>query len=167
VSVVALVAAFLALLLTGLVGGFYLALSISVMTGLAATGARAAIGSMQRINQAIINSVFFATFMATPLVCAAAAGLLLLIGEQPAAFCFAAAAVIYIAGTFFPTLVASVPLNETLARSPIPDSEAEAELIWSAYSSRWSLWNYVRAAACFLSLLMIGLGLLLWRTFPL
>ncbi|MFB4317758.1 DUF1772 domain-containing protein [Actinomadura sp. 21ATH] len=155
-------AATIAVLLTGGVTGVFLAFSVAVMPGLDATKASTAIAAMQSMNQKIQNPVFLGHFTGAPLLALVTGAALLLLGQRSAAVLFFVAAGIYLLGTFLPTVIVNVPLNEKLDASKIPADMAEAAKLWNDYSSRWTPWNTLRAVSSVLSLLVMALGLYVW-----
>jgi uncharacterized membrane protein len=152
----------LAVLATGGMAGIFFAFSVAVMPGLDAAKATAAIASMQSINQKIQNPLFLLTFVGAPLFGVLAGGVLLAVGERRAALLFFAAAAVYVLGSFLPTAVVNVPMNNALDATRIPSDLAEAAGVWAGYSPRWTAWNHLRTAACSISLLVMALGLYLW-----
>jgi uncharacterized membrane protein len=161
-TTLAATAATLAVLFTGGVTGVFLAFSAAVMPGLDAVRASTAIASMQSMNQKIQNPVFLAHFAGAPLAGLAAGAALLLIGQRSAAVLFFVAAGIYLLGSFLPTMVVNVPMNEKLDITKIPADLNEAARIWKDFSSRWTPWNTLRGVAGSISLLMMALGLYVW-----
>ncbi|WP_329108100.1 DUF1772 domain-containing protein [Micromonospora sp. NBC_01699] len=151
------------LAVTGAITGLYYAYSVSVMPGLNAIGGGSAIRAMNSINVKIQNPLFFVTFFG-PVVTATLTGVLLLVlGHRPAAVLFLLAAAVYLFGAFLLTVAVNVPLNDLLAATAVPADPAEAARVWADYSSRWTGWNTVRAAASLVSLLLIGLGIYQWH----
>lgn len=154
--------ALVTLLLTGAIAGFFYAFSVAAMPGLDLARPDAAIQSMQRINRAVLNPVFFTTFFVTPVAALVTAFLAWRLGAPVPARWFGLAALVYLGGAFVPTVVINVPLNEALGRLDVPEAVGEAQRVWAEYSERWTRWNTVRTAFSVLSLLCVGLGLLAW-----
>ncbi len=153
-----------AMTLFGLIAGFFYAYSVDVMRGLDRIAPGEAINAMQAINAAVRNPVFFVTFFLTPLVALAAAGLLVVSGEKIAATLMAAAAVLYLAGVFIPTVVVNVPMNEALATVKIATASQDLEQVWQAYSSRWTFWNTFRTIISTGSLILSGTAILAMKS---
>lgn len=151
-------AAVAALLWAGAVSGFFFAWVCSTMWGLDAADPRVAIEAMQAMNASVRNAVFGAAFFGTPFVLAGASAAAWRGGRSPSATCFAAAAVLYLAGAFAPTILVNVPMNEALAATPIPSEVGDAAAIWAAYSPRWQAWNLARTVACAGVLVLVGAG---------
>ncbi|MFD0852753.1 DUF1772 domain-containing protein, partial [Actinomadura adrarensis] len=154
-----MVVAAVSLLMAAGMAGIFFAFSNSVMPGLNAARPTSAIETMQTINDKIQNPLFLLTFVGVPVAAAVAGGLLLASGERSAALLFFAAAAVYVLGSFLPTAVVNVPLNNTLDGTAIPSDLEEAGRIWTDYSSRWTPWNHLRAVASGVSVLLIGAGL--------
>jgi len=156
----AVAATLLALLLTGGIAGFFFAYSVSVMPGLDTASPEAAVLSMQRINRAVRNPVFFVTFFLTPVATLIAAALLLVDRQRLAVGAALLAALVYIGGAFVPTVVVNVPMNEALAAMTTGSSIETARATWVDYSPRWTAWNHLRSVASGVSLLLMGIALL-------
>lgn len=142
------------LLFTGAIFGFFYAWVCSTMWGLDATDPEIAIAAMQAMNASVRNVIFAPIFFGTPLVLLAAAA-----GNwhiRPAAYAFLAGAVIYLLGGLILTMIVNVPMNETLARTAIPNDRKLAGLIWAEYSGRWQMWNQIRTVASGVALLLAG-----------
>lgn len=148
------------LILSGAIGGFFYAYSVSVMIGLDASPPAAAIEVMQWINATVRNPVFFTTFFVTPGLCLLAALLAFLAGARTAALFVALAAAVYLLGAFLPTATVNVPMNRALAT--VSGDVAEAEALWTAYSERWIWWNTLRTVFSLISLGFVGAALVAW-----
>ncbi|RBQ19313.1 hypothetical protein DP939_15400 [Spongiactinospora rosea] len=156
--------AYLTLVAVGAVAGVFYAFSVSVMRALDAIDAREAARAMRSVNRKILNPLFLGPFMGAPVLAAATGGLLLALGRSEAAFAFFAAAAVYAFGTFLPTVVINVPMNEALERATVPDDAGPAATLWAGYSPRWTRWNTIRTVFSVASLVLAGLGLYLWGT---
>ena len=149
--------ALLSLLFLGAIFGFFYAWVCSTMWGLDSLPPEIAIRSMQAMNAAVRNVVFFPAFFLTPLVLAVT-GAALWRRSRPAARAFLAAAAVYGLGGLLPTLLINVPMNEALAAA---DPTRDAAATWGAYSPRWQVWNAARTVASGAALLLAGWGT--WR----
>jgi uncharacterized membrane protein len=158
VLTLALIAAFLNLVLLAAVFGVFFAYSNSVVPGLDNADAATAVEAMRKMNAAIINPAFLLTFVG-PVITSAATGFLLLgIDENtPAYLCFASA-VVYLLGSLVVTGRVNVPLNNALENSTSTDWQQR----WADFSPRWRRWNTVRLVLSGVSLLLCGLGFYLW-----
>lgn len=156
--VVALVVAFLNLLLLGAVYGVFFTYSNSVVPGLDNADPETAVAAMRKVNVAIINPSFMATFVG-PVVTAALTGVLLLVVDEgtPAVLYFVAAAV-YLLGCLVVTGRMNIPLNNALENSDSTDWAKR----WQDFSPRWRRWNTVRTLSSGVALVLSGVGLYLW-----
>jgi len=152
--------ALVSLLLTGAIFGFFYAWVCSTMWGLDATDPRVAIQAMQAMNASVRNAVFAPAFFGTGPVLLITALIARRAGANPAALLFAAAGVIYLVGGTFLTMSVNVPMNEALALVEVPETVAEAQAIWDAYSPDWQVYNIIRTVVSGVSLLLVGLGLM-------
>ncbi|RNL87469.1 anthrone oxygenase family protein [Halostreptopolyspora alba] len=137
----------LATLATGHQAGLFYGYAISVMPGLARADARTEVTAMRRINTAIQNPWFFATFLGAPLFILAAAGLHLQPAGRAALPWIVAALVLY-ATMFTVTATVNVPLNERLDATGAAGAPDDAGEIRERFHDRWVRWNNVRAIAC-------------------
>lgn len=144
---------------TGAIFGFFYAYFCSAMWGLDAAPPQVAIVAMQNINAEVRNGAFFPAFFLTPVFLAVTAGLGWAAGARQAALAFAAAALVYALGGLMLTMMASIPMNEELARLTVPEDPAEAARIWQAYTGPWQMWNAIRTALSGVALALAGLGL--------
>ena len=53
-------------------------------------------------------------------------------------------------GSFLITMAINVPMNNAVDAGT---------MAWKDYAPRWTAWNTVRAVACFISLVLVGIGL--------
>lgn len=136
----------LATLATGHQAGLFYAYSVSVMPGLGRADARTEVAAMQRINTAILNPWFFATFLGAPVLILAAGGLRLAQEGQAALPWIAAAFVLY-AVMVAVTAAVNVPLNERLDGTGPAEALDDPGSARDRFHGRWVRWNHVRAAA--------------------
>ena len=151
--------AFLSLLFSGAMFGFFFAWVCSTMWGLDAADPNVAIAAMQAMNASVRNWVFAPVFFGTPVLLIVTALAALMLRERRAAIGFASAGLLYVLGVMLPTMTVNVPLNEALALVETPLGPAEAGEAWRAYSGPWQDWNAVRAVAAGLVLALAGWGL--------
>lgn len=122
---------------SGLIGGVFLVFSVSIMPAFARLERTHGIAVMQSINITILRSPFIVVFIGTVLVC------VLQVILEPADVAGWAGAALYILGSFVPTIVGNVPLNNRLDRTDLTDPED----FWAVYASRWTVLNHVRTVA--------------------
>ena len=152
------VVGFLALLASGIMAGFFWTYSFTVMWGLDRADPRSAIDSMQGINLAVPNPIFLLFFMGLPLLLIAAAILFWQSGQTASLWLFAISAVVYLVGGIGITGAINIPLNDGLARAPVPTDIAAARDMWTNYSNAWTPWNHLRTALTAFAFALAGLG---------
>lgn len=143
-------------LASGLIAGLFYSYSCSVNPGLGTLSDAGYLAAMQSINRAILNPVFFFSFMGT---------LLLLplstyqhFGTGSRFYLLLAAAVVYVIGTFGVTMLGNVPLNEALDKINLTGGSAQ-EL--AAHRLRFEVpWNRLHAVRTYASILSFVLVLL-------
>ena len=139
----------------GLVTGLLFAFSNCVMKALGDLPEDKGMFAMQRVNDVIINPLFIALFLGTPVLCGiiaigamgdlgASGNLYLLIG-----------ALVYLCGPFGITMFCNVPLNNRLAKAEPSDS---ADL-WRLYQRSWLRWNHLRSFLGAISIVLLAVGL--------
>lgn len=146
---------------TGLIAGLFYSYSCSVNPGLDRLADAEYLKAMQSINRAILNPVFFATFMGTVILLPLSTWLSY--HQQPTArfWYFLAAAIVYIIGVFGVTMGANVPLNEALDKFNIEAATPDQiTLQRSLFEQKWNMFNTVRTVANIVSALLAILGCL-------
>lgn len=156
---------FCALLFSGAIFGFFYAYVVSCLNGLNTLSAPDAIEAMNAINIAVRNFGFMPVFFFTPLVCLAAAGLSLVVGERLTSFWILAAAVLYFFGALLPTIFINVPMNDGLKEVDLNGLNLTiATDIWNSYAREWQFWNIIRTFFSGLALICLGAGLMKIRS---
>lgn len=133
---------------SGLVSGLLYGWTVSVIPGLRRTTDIAYVGTMQHINQTIINPAFVIPFMGIPLVLGAAAITQFRAGDNRRGWILASATATYIIGVLGVTIGRNVPLNDALDAFRI-DQSSESSLRdrRTTYERSWNRWHYLRTAA--------------------
>ncbi|MEJ6707571.1 MAG: DUF1772 domain-containing protein [Amylibacter sp.] len=147
-----------ALILMGIMAGFFFAFSNTVMPGFDITDPTSAIEGMQGINTVVCNPVFFVTFFLTPVFALVAAVCAFIGGNSKAALLAGVANLIYLGGAFLVTIIHHIPLNEALAVVDARALGTEAASVWMTYSVDWTPMNTVRACACASAVAMVPLA---------
>jgi len=140
-----------ATLTVGLMAGVFYAYSVSVNLGLLQQPDESYVSTMQQINERIQNPLFSASFFGAILFLLAATAAHFPRPQTRRFWLVASACALYMVGAFGVTVLASVPLNEALARVSLdapPDELARAR---SAFQDPWNFWNGVRSASSFLA----------------
>jgi len=142
-------------LASGLIAGLFYSYSCSVNPGLGALSDVNYLAAMQSINRAILNPVFFFSFMGTLLLLPLSTYQHFGTGRF---YLLMAAAVVYVIGTFGVTIVGNVPLNDALDKFNLTGASAQ-EL--AAFRLRFEIsWNKLHAIRTYASVLSFILVLL-------
>lgn len=140
-------------LLTGLAAGLFYAYSCSVTPGLARLPDDAYLAAMQQINDAILNPVFFLSFMGCVFLLPACAWAY---AGTPRFPWLLGAAILYVLLVFGVTVVGNVPLNEALARFDIGNATAQAlSHRRQTFEGPWNFFHAIRTWAVVISFLMV------------
>lgn len=140
----------------GVVTGLLFAFSNFVMQALAKLPNEQGMHAMQEINEKIINPIFIAFFLGTPLLCAViGVNALMNLDMEGSAFLLCGS-VLYLFGPFGITMLFNVPLNNQLAEAAAPD----AEVVWPDYQLRWQRWNHTRTYVGIVSIVLLAFGLI-------
>ncbi|WP_428649680.1 DUF1772 domain-containing protein [Roseibium sp.] len=139
----------LMILASGLMAGLYFAFSSFIMRALVSVDAGGGARAMIAINQVILKSPFLPVFFASTLLAAGLTVYAFTRLPDTASMTLIAAGVVYLAGMFAVTGLFNVPLNDLLDKAGPAD-----EVVWSTYAARWTMWNHLRAAASFVSLVL-------------
>lgn len=137
----------LAVTVTALSAGLFYAYSCSVNPGLGRLPDEQYLAAMQSINRAILNPVFFMSFMGTLILLPLAAWLNYQ-GASQRFVLLAAAALVYTIGTFCVTMFGNVPLNNVLDALDLSSASAEnMKEIRLAFEIPWGRLHQVRTLA--------------------
>lgn len=141
---------------TALIAGLFYAYSCSVTLGLGRLPDAEYLSAMQSINRAILNPVFFISFMGTLILLPVTSWMHY---GQPVSTRFVlllAATLIYIIGVFGVTVVGNIPLNNGLDRFNIQAASPEAITNQRAvFEARWNGLNTVRTISSILSVMLV------------
>ncbi|WP_152363129.1 DUF1772 domain-containing protein [Microlunatus speluncae] len=143
--------------LTGiaLMAGLFFGYGNSVMPSLEQLPAGQGAAAMNLMNVAIYNPLFLMIFTVTGLACLP----LILLGfvqRHPGRWWLLAGSLLYfVAGMI--TMSINVPLNDQLATLDPYSPEGLAE--WTSFAGAWSTANNLRAIACTLSVITLGVAL--------
>ena len=151
----------LALTSAALIAGLYYGYSCSVNPGLGKLPDAEYISAMQSINNAILNPVFFFSFMGT-LVLLPLASYLNYNPMQPARFyLLVAAAALYLVGSFGVTLFGNVPLNDALAAFDLKSATAtEIHTARLSFEPKWNNLHQIRTVASVICLVLTAFACL-------
>jgi uncharacterized membrane protein len=146
---------------TALIAGLFYAWSCSVTIGIGRLSDAAYLEAMQAMNRAILNPVFFLSFLGTVILLPLSTYLHY---GQPISVRFwflLAATLVYIIGGFGITMVGNVPLNETLDAFNLQAASQEAIAVQRAkFEGPWNNLHTVRTVACVLALVLVVMACL-------
>jgi uncharacterized membrane protein len=153
-----------AMVLVGLMAGFFYAYAVSVMVGLARTSDATFIETMQAINATVRNAAFAPAFFGSLVVTGVVAGV------AHARNCrtrwwLTVAAILYGAALLI-TMGISVPLNNELAAAGPVESITDLRAVRVGYEGTWVAWNIVRAVLTTAALAVLVRAVLLARARP-
>jgi uncharacterized membrane protein len=150
----------IAVLLSGLLAGLFYGYVCSVNIGLGRLSDLEYLRAMQSINSAILNPLFFLSFLGVLLLLPIVTWSAYTTDPSIHFYLLLSATVIYLIGVFAVTIIGNVPLNEALANYNF-DGAMEQELLScrEAFESPWNTLHLIRTVASvltfFLSLLSI------------
>ena len=134
-----------AVILTGLMAGFFFAYWCSVMIGLRSVRDETFVETMQHINAVLPNAMFAPPFVGALVVPAIAAWIAFRDGANTTGWWLVASFVLYLA-TFAITAGRNVPMNNALATAGTPQDAADAAEIRGDFEEPWITWNTIRTA---------------------
>ena len=141
---------------TGLIAGLFYAYSCSVNPGLAGLPDAQYVAAMQSISSAILNPVFFASFLGTLILLPLSCYLNFLPPYSQRFVFLLAAALIYIIGSFGVTIFGNVPLNDALGRINLKTaSTEEISNARIAFENLWNRLHSVRTLASMASFILV------------
>lgn len=147
----------LAMLGTGLFGGFLFAFSNVVMPSLARQEPPAAIRTMQTINIVVGNGLFGILLVGTTMLAVALGGFAIANIATAGAPLLLAGSAAYLLVGIGVTGAVNVPMNQRLER--VDSLGHQATEAWHGFVGRWVVWNHVRTVASALAALAYGLAL--------
>ncbi|PSL46371.1 putative membrane protein [Chitinophaga niastensis] len=146
---------------TGLVAGVFYTWSCSVTTGLARMPDEAYIATIQTFNKAILNPVFFISFLGTLVMLPLATYLNYTSFHSPRFLLLLAATIVYLIGGFGVTAFGNVPLNDMMEAFNLhAASAAEMAAQRIRFEQPWNTLNNVRTITSILSMMLVTLACL-------
>lgn len=146
---------------TALIAGLFYAWSCSVIPGMRSLPDTEYLSALQSMNRAILNPVFFISFMGTLLLLPLSTYLHY---GQPVSTRFwflLGATVVYCIGGFGVTMTGNVPLNEALDAFQIKSASAQAITEQRMkFEQPWNSLHTIRTFACVVALVLVILGCL-------
>ena len=145
--------------LTALIAGLFYAYSCSVNLGLGRLANKEYLIAMQSINRAILNPLFFASFIGTFLMLPLSTYLNYNHLHDTRFILLLFATVIYAIGTFGVTIFGNVPLNNVLDKFNIMTASAEEISTQRIFFEKpWLLLHNIRTIAAVISLVLVIIG---------
>jgi uncharacterized membrane protein len=140
---------------TALIAGLFYAYSCSVNLGLGRLPDREYLAAMQNINSAILNPLFFMSFMGTLILLPLSAWLNYEQSLSGRFLLLAIAAAVYIIGVFGVTMLGNVPFNDMLARFDLTLATAsDITRLRLSFEQPWLMWHQVRTIASVVALVL-------------
>ena len=152
---------FCCLLSTGIIAGLFFSWSVSVMPGLKKLGDREFISSMQSMNRAILNPLFFTFFFGALILLFISCFSLYQKSLRLDYYLLLGSTLLYLIGVMGITIVGSIPLNNLIESFDLTNASDEAmDEIRSSFEEKWTLLNNLRtgssiAAFCLLIIRLI------------
>lgn len=140
---------------TALIAGLFYAYSCSVNIGLGRLPDREYIAAMQNINSAILNPLFFMSFMGTLILLPLCAWLNYEQSLSDRFLLLAIAAAVYIIGVFGVTMFGNVPLNDMLAGADLKSATInDVSRLRLSFEQPWLMWHNVRTISSVVCLIL-------------
>ena len=140
---------------TALIAGLFYGYSCSVNTGLGNLSDTEYLSAMQSINRAILNPLFFMSFMGTLFLLPVSAFLQYKTGNSACFMLLLAASVVYAIGVFGVTIFGNVPLNEALDTFTLQSASIEAiEQQRQHFEVPWNNLHTIRTVASVVALIL-------------
>jgi len=138
---------------TALIGGLFYAYSCSVNPGLARVSDITFLQSMQSINRAILNPLFFVSFIGTLILLPVSVWFFK--DETTVFYLLLTAALLYFGGVFLVTMIGNVPLNNLLVAADLDKLDTNAlAALRSKFESNWNFYHRIRTIASFLCIVL-------------
>lgn len=140
---------------TALIGGLFYAYSCSVIPGLARLSDASFLQAMQSINRAILNPLFFISFMGTLIILPISVWFF---REQAMVFyLLLAATLLYFGGVFLVTIIGNVPLNNLLDAADLGKLDATGlTALREKFEPGWNLFHRIRTIASFICIVLVA-----------
>jgi uncharacterized membrane protein len=149
-------------LMLALIAGLFYSYSCSVNPGLKQLDDSGYLAAMQSINRAIINPLFFLSFMGTLLFFPVSLFFNFTTWDSPKFLLLLGAFVLYACGTFGVTIFGNVPLNEALDTFPLKTATLEEiSRARRVFEIPWNNLHSIRTVASVISLLLVIISITL------
>jgi uncharacterized membrane protein len=138
---------------TALIAGLFYSYACSVSPGLGSLPDKEYLSAMQSINRAILNPVFFLSFMGTLLLLPVCT---FLYRGHPSFLLLLIATLVYIFGVFGVTIFGNVPLNNMVDAFDISGSSAQSITeLRAKFEIPWNRLNTIRTIGSIVSLILV------------
>jgi len=142
--------------LTGLSAGLFYAWAVSVIPGTQKVPDNTYLETMQSINRAILNPVFFLVFFGS-LVCLSVTSIYEYHTNKWVFGVLVASSIFYLVGTVGVTGLGNVPLNNQLEVLKLTEiSPQKMAAFRKFYESSWNRLHFIRTASAVLSFLLVA-----------
>lgn len=146
------------LLSTALIAGLFFTWSNAIMSGFRKLPAQDFLTVMQACNRTILNPLFMICFLAPVMLLPLKTYLQFKSGISLKFYLLLSASFVYIVGVFILTIWVHIPINETLDKLTLQDTQqAELSAYKELYLNRWIPYNTFRAVNAFISFLLLVL----------
>ncbi|SHE39757.1 Uncharacterized membrane protein [Seinonella peptonophila] len=140
--------------MTGLVSGLFYGFAVSVNPGFYQLSDIEYIHAMQAINTAILNPIFFISFIGAVVFLPVAAFMYKKQSKHTFKWLITAS-ILYIVGVFGVTTALNVPLNDQLAGFSIKSSSIhQIGAMRTSYADAWNRWHLVRTVLSIISFVL-------------
>ncbi|WP_257668956.1 anthrone oxygenase family protein [Parapedobacter tibetensis] len=147
--------------LTGLLAGLFYGYQCSVINGLGRLNDKAYLLAFRSINKAILNPVFFLSFMGSLFILAISTFVFYKTGDTQILPYVVTSLIIYAIGVFGITVAFNVPLNESLASSDINTLSAnQLKEMRLQFEGTWNKWHLIRTIASIASFICLIIPLI-------
>ena len=154
----------LATIFSAIISGLFFSYTFSVNLGLHKLNDKAYLMAMQNINREILNPAFYCCFLGAPILLAIASVLFFDI-HSPKFYLILRACLSYIIGVFMITGTQNVPLNNQLSSIDLSiSSETSLRLVRDTFEKPWVFWNNVRTYCSLLTLILLIINLVLFKS---
>lgn len=146
---------------SGLIAGLFYGYACSVNLGLGLLPDSEYLQAMQAINRAILNLVFFLSFMGTLILLPTTCYVLYKASLHTSFYCLLIASALYVIGSFGVTIFGNVPLNEALANFDIGNSSlSEIAQKRLQFEMPWNRLHLIRTGSSILAFALVVFGCL-------
>lgn len=150
---------------TALIGGLFYAYSCSVLPGLTRLSDLSFLQAMQAINRAILNPLFFISFMGTLILLPVCTWSFYEKNPSLTFYLLLAATLLYAGGVFLVTMVGNVPLNDLLDGASLEKmSASELSALRNKFEPAWNLYHRIRTIISCICIAIVAYAALISRT---